>query len=63
MLSLSDTFISRNVESYKNNKERKSVLEESVKAVMMAKNKDSLEATAANIASDLFQGKEYLSKE
>jgi len=38
-LSQSDTFIGRNVESYKNHRERKLILDESIKVVMLAKNK------------------------
>lgn len=38
-LSGSDTAVSRNIEFFKSNKERKVMLEESVKMVMLAKNK------------------------
>lgn len=41
-LSHSDTFIGRNVEFYKNNKERKLILDESIKVVLLAKNKENL---------------------
>ena len=62
-LSQSDTFVSRNIEFYKNNKERKLFLDESIKTVMLAKNKDTLSETANNITNHLFAGREYLSKE
>jgi hypothetical protein len=39
VLSTSDTIINRNIEHYKGNKERSLLLEESVKIVMIAKNK------------------------
>jgi hypothetical protein len=39
VLSTSDTVINRNIEQYKGNKERNLLLEESVKIVMIAKNK------------------------
>jgi|688.fasta_scaffold64108_1 hypothetical protein len=39
VLSASDTVINRNIEHFKGNKERNLLLEESVKIVMIAKNK------------------------
>jgi hypothetical protein len=39
VLSTSDTVINRNIEQYKGQKERNMLLEESVKIVMIAKNK------------------------
>lgn len=62
-LSNSDTVISRNIEFYKSQRERKIILEESVKVVMLAKSKDSLNEMAVAITNSIFSGKEYLNKE
>jgi hypothetical protein len=41
-LSSSETVVNRNIESFKGNKERQILLEESIKTVMMSKNKEAL---------------------
>lgn len=48
---------------YKNHKERKAILDESVKVVMLAKNKETLNDITSRITASVFNGREYLSKE
>lgn len=62
-LSGSDTAVSRNIEFFKGSKERKVLLEESVKMVMLAKNKETLNEMAGNLTTAIFGSKDYLSKE
>jgi hypothetical protein len=62
-LSSTETIINRNIEHYKSNPERKLLLEESIKIVMLAKNKQGLTEVTANIAKVLFAGRDYLKKE
>lgn len=42
VLSASETIISRNIEYFKKDKERKKLLDESLKIVMVSKNKEAL---------------------
>ena len=60
-LSGSDTAVSRNIEFFKGSKERKVLLEESVKMVMLAKNKETLNEMAGNLTTAIFGSKDYLS--
>lgn len=62
-LSSTETIINRNIEHYKSNPERKLLLEESIKIVMLAKNKQGLSEVTANITKILFVGRDYLKKE
>lgn len=62
-LSTSDTVINRNIEEFKGSKERQTILEESLRAVMLAKNREGVAETVARIASALFGTREYLQRE
>jgi hypothetical protein len=62
-LSASETVISRNIEEFKNDKERQVLLDESIRTAMLAKNKEDLSAAVTRISGWLFGSKEYLQME
>jgi uncharacterized membrane protein len=62
VLSTSETIINRNIEQFKNDKERTLHLEESVKTVMMSKNKEALLEIVNFIANPIFVSRDYLQK-
>lgn len=63
VLSTSDTIINRNIEQFKSNKERAAFLEESVKTVMISKNKEALTEFVSFITTPIFLNREYLQRE
>lgn len=62
-MSSSETAISRSIDFFKGHRERKLLLEESVKAVMLSKDKEALNRMASNITTAIFGTKDHLSKE
>lgn len=63
MLSASETVINRNIEDFKNNKERQVLLDESIRTAMLGKNKEDLSTAVTRISEWLFGNKEYLQRE
>ena len=63
VLSTSDTVTTRNIEALKHNKSRRGVLDESVKVVMLSKNKPALVEIAASMTNSIFQGRDYLKQD
>lgn len=61
-LSASETVINRNIEDFKGNKERQIILQESVKTLMLSKNKETLAELAAQISNSIFVSREYLQR-
>jgi len=57
VLANSETLISRNIEQFKNNKERKLVLDESLKVVILSKNKESLVEIIESMTNNIFNGR------
>lgn len=62
-LSANDNVTSRHIDLFKNSKERKGILDESVKIVLMSKNKETVKEVATQLAKNIFNGKDYLNKE
>lgn len=62
MLSASETVINRNIEDFKNNKERQVLLDESIRTAMLAKNKEDLSSVVTRISEWLFGSKDYLQR-
>jgi hypothetical protein len=63
VLSTSETVINRNIDDFKNNKERQVLLEESIRTAMLMKNPEDLTGTVTRISNSLFANKEYLQRE
>lgn len=62
-LSCSDSITTRHVETLKLNRSRRGVLDESVKAVMLSKNKTALNDLATNATRQIFRERDYLKQE
>lgn len=63
VLSTSETIINRNIEQFKSNKERAVFLEESVKTVMISKNKEALAEFVTFIMTPIFLNRDYLQRD
>ena len=61
-LATSDTIISRHIEQFKSNKHRRALLDESVRVVLMSKDRNALPNLVASISDTIFKGKDKLQK-
>ena len=63
VLSISDTIINRNIEMFQTNKERKLILDESIKMVMISRDKEAFVKISDYFIESLFGNSEYLKKD
>lgn len=62
VLATSDTVISRNIEQFKANKQRRALLDESVRVVLISKDKTALPDFVSQVCETIFEGKLQMQK-
>lgn len=62
MLATSDTIISRNIEQFKANKQRRALLDESVRVVLISKDRAALPDFVNQVCESIFDGKCQMQK-